>query len=445
MVSARAFAREFAAPLVLGASLVALMSPLSRQGHIGESTAVAWALLLLVVIAARRSARPSRAEFPEGLWAPEAVLLVIVCLYVVLGLARSYPLRLVAWESAPYFEFAAWAVAARLALRTKREIEIVLVLVIAGATAKSLGDLGIFFVELRRTGGTGLQDALASRIIDAPPFLLAPIALFLAVGGGLVPHVRRLCWVATAIILVVLAASLTRSYWLGLLIGIVVAAAAKRGPAATRLLIGTLGLLVLVALVTFAAPRPLSTPFRLVEHRLVSYTSHQLHAKDETLATRRQDELRGAWRAISADRLLGRGIGGSIPRTFAPLEATEGYRVAFLHNYFVQVLLKLGIVGFAAFGWIVVALLRQFRVLATVPDPFASSVAAGVLAMWVMESAQLLLYPKTSIFHIPAYMGFSVALVLGAHAATRAPTAHPLAHTEGPITSGATADLSSAR
>ena len=71
----------------------------------------------------------------------------------------------------------------------------------------------------------------------------------------------------------------------------------------------------------------------------------------------------------------------------------------------------------AAFAWVVVATLRLFLAVATVSDPFAGSLAAGVLAMWVMESAQLLLYPKTSIFHIPAYMGASVALVL-AEAAT---------------------------
>jgi O-antigen ligase len=412
IATAREALRARPLPAGYAAALLVLMSPLSRSGHIAESSAVTWLMVLALAVACWRAGFVRGRTLPRSIVVAQMTLLTVVGLYAIVGLSRGYGVRLVAWEANPFLEFAAFLLLARVIVRSRQDAQLVLVFLLAGAAVKGVADAGVFGWNVAHSPYTFLTAGLANRIIDVAPFLLTPVALFLAVGWG-VGRRARVALVATSLVLTaVLIASLTRSFWIGLVAGVFAGVAVERGPTARRMLTVALITGCVVGAAYAVSPRGLvGAPGRVIKERFYDYTRKQIHSHDLTLATRRQDELRQAWRSARYDDFLGRGVGGTVPRTFAPLTTTEGPRIAFLHNYYAQILVKMGIAGLAAFLWLIGAAVYELGRAARIRRQFDGAVVAGVLAAWVMEGFQLLLYPKTNIFHVGAFMAALLGLV----------------------------------
>lgn len=405
--------RERPLPTAYAASLLVLMSPVSTSGHIAQSSAVLWLMVAILGAMCWRAGALRPRPVPRPLLFALGGLLFLVSLYALVGLARGNGIRLVAWEANPYFEFVAFLALARFAIRSSEDVKLVLVVILGGAVLKSCGDVLVFGWDLWRSPHhQSLQTGLSNRIEDVAPFLLAPVALILAAGWPLRRRSRAALFAVFLVLAAVMLASLTRSFWVGFVLAIVIAALVDRGPTARRVLASVAAVSCLLAVGFAIAPHGVAgAPVRLLKERLYDYTTAQARSPDLTLATRRQDELRQAWRSARYDWFLGRGLGGTMPRTFAPLTSTEGSRVAFLHNFFAQVLVKMGVVGLLAFFAVIAAAFAALHNALRSRRDFDRAVVAAVIAAWVMEGVQLLLYPKTNIFHVGAFMAALLGIV----------------------------------
>jgi O-antigen ligase len=349
-----------------------------------------------------------------------ALLAVFVCGYAAYGLAQGHSLRLVVWDGEPYLEFGAYLLIASLVIRTAELARRICIVLVVGAAVKALYDLGVFAADVG-TLTPSLTQIESHRIVDAVPFLLVPVGLFLSFASNVRGRQRLLllsCSVVTAGVLVL---TFTRTYWLGLAAGLVVAMCFERGPATKRLLILIGATLLLFSAVAIVRPSTL-TPIK----QRASYTIDQLSAHPgKPLEKRRQVETRIAWKRIRASHFLGTGLGATI---HIPLSVTvpwdKNQNIASLHIYFLQVLLKLGLLGFLVFLALCVQTTAVVISAARQTSAQTRTLAAGLLALWIIETVQLLLYSAPTLFHVPAFIAtiFVIARLLLQTARTPTPS-----------------------
>src|SRR5439155_9654030 len=156
--------------------------------------------------------------------------------YAGYGVAQGRSLRIVAWDAEPYLEFGAYLVTASLVIRTVSIARSIAIVLVAGAAAKSLYDLVVFASNVG-TLTPSLAQIESHRIVDAVPFLLVPVGLFLGLGPNVPRWQRFLLLGCSSLSTAVLVLTFTRTYWLVLAAGLIVAMCFERGPAAKRLLI----------------------------------------------------------------------------------------------------------------------------------------------------------------------------------------------------------------
>lgn len=388
--------------VLFGLGLVVLLSPISAPGGTARSSTVAWAILAVVVSTTlwRHGVQGLRPPLESRLLLNVAMLAVVVIGYAGYGLAKGHSLRLVAWDGEPYLEFGAYLVAASLVVRTRELARCLCIVLIVAGAAKALYDLVVFAEDLG-TLTPSLTQIESHRIVDAVPFLLVPLGLLLSFAPNVKGRQRLLLLSCSTLSVGVLVLTFTRTYWLGLAIGLIVAMAFERGPAAKRLLMLIGAALLLFSALALARPNTL-TPIK----ERASYTIDQLSAHpSKPLEKRRQVETRIAWSRIRESHFLGTGLGATIhiPRSVTvPWDHNQD--VASLHVYFVQVLLKLGLLGLLVFLALCLQTTAVLVVAARKTSSQARTVAAGLLALWVVEAVQLLFYSAPELFHIPAFV-----------------------------------------
>jgi O-antigen ligase len=415
--AARMQLRQISASVAtLAAGLVVLMSPLSRDGRQQWSTLVAWLLVLAVasVEASQHGWRSLVPRLPRAILYTALALLAVALLYAAYGLARGHPGRLVAWEAQPYLEFCAFLIVSAAVLKTHRDAWLVVWALVAAATIKATYDVLIMAWGLLRTQ-VSLEQIEAHRIVDAVPFLIAPLALFAAAGYERGSRERRALLVCALLIIGVLAVTLTRTYWLGFAVGLGAAAAVERGRIAVRALAPlALGAAVLAVAAPFF-PQGVHAVGSRIDFTLQQIQPHGKANSADPIAERRVVESRLAWRAAKRSELVGDGFGARIyiPQKYIAHWKEHTNYVASLHDYYLQVLLNAGLLGLVtllALGMTCVATVgRRVR---REHVPVTRALAAGVLALVVMEAIQMLSYSFPTTFHIAAFVAVAVALVL---------------------------------
>ncbi|HEV2776016.1 MAG TPA: O-antigen ligase family protein [Solirubrobacteraceae bacterium] len=305
------------------------------------------------------------------------------------GLARGNDLVLLTGQLLPALTFAAAFVAAGPLLAQLGPVRWPLTLAALGVV------LGLPGIIHEASWVFGFVDAELVRFLD-PSALVCVTALVLVV--GLVLRERPGLGLAVALALAVLVLlTFTRSYWLGAVVAILLLiatqAVARLGPGATRrptrrralAIAGTMGLIAVAAVgvanVTGAAG--------LVADRLEGPAEG---AMDSSRVVR-VFELKAAWEQVRRHPVAGLGAGGEYATLSQDGSDLIVYgRSNFIHNAYLYLPLKFGLVGFMAalallfgLGW---AVARGFRVAyrsgavwdATHAATFAGLCAASVTA-----------------------------------------------------------------
>ena len=389
--------------ILLRKPIYGLYAVLVQLAFIGDSAGVtllemiAFVLLLIVL----GQAMLSLARAPD-LWqrgrpwlTPLLVFLGWCVLNVAIALLEGVLLQSWLREFFPLLNYGLMLVA-YIRIRNREDFKTLTVIVV-----------GIVFLVATRDFLYSLRFALGMPVL---PNLYAFLVNLLSTRGGvlfaLLPVVmgvtllyqsrHMLMWIVSISLIVtggtVTLLGGTRTAWVGTLVALVVWTLLRvRKPGKIRLqsLIATgvsvALLLVLLALVSsgmglgggFLRRVPLARGVSLGDR--VSMMSPEVLARDWSVIGR-MNEIEAALREFLYSPLLGRGLGYQLTSLAHPWEArmmTRGY----LHNAFVWMLLKLGIIGVALFAWLMVALgSRLWRVR----DRFGSSESQFIVALLVL-------------------------------------------------------------
>jgi O-antigen ligase len=403
-------------PWVLAGGLTVVMSPISRDGTQLLSTAAtmffAASLALGVILSGRW--RSAWAAVPRGARRAQIGLLALLLLSAGIGLAEGHSPRLVAWDLEPFFEFAAFAWLGLAVLRDAADRRRIVATLIAVGGLKAGYDLIVFIRGFTpQLQAAGLDGFLANRVLDPGPMLALPLAFLWML------HAGRPSWrswwplLSIALILPLLVISFTRSYWLGFVLAAILVVFAERGTILRRsAIIAGVGAVAIAVGAVVAPHGPIRHAVDLVQKR-IAYTSEQVSSSATPLQRRRQDETKDALNAALDGHLLGAQAGSLVPIKFAQ-KTNEVQDTAGFHNWFLQVLFKIGALGLILFLWLIGACIWAMWRARRASRGWDRVVVLGALAVWLMESVQLLLNPETVSFHIPAIMGALCAAALAA-------------------------------
>jgi len=398
-----------------GVDLIWLLSPVNRDGNLFQSSVIA------VVIVAALSAKVIIGQkdldlrVPKSLVGPFVLFGIVILAYSLLGLLAHHSLYLVLWDVEPLAEFAAFGLLALSALKNFRDAEAVVLILLAGAVVKACYDL-ILFLNGVTLADLTLFSILSNRILDVVPFLLVPVGLFFGLSSKSLDRKLSFVLAGTAVIAVVLLASFTRSLWLGLLVGVASGLIVDRSQTSRRIL-KIVGLIMVAVALLLPIPVVRRTASLVVSRE--AFTITQLLHPPTAIAARRQNESEVAFAAIEQSHFLGSGEGATIPATFATtnvekrLATLHNYNgVPGLHDYYLQVLWKLGLIGFIVFLWCGLSVVRLLVRKARSLSGLQRGLALGVIAVWAMEGIQMALYNALSIYHIPAFLAVTLAMVI---------------------------------
>lgn len=422
---------------VYGLGVVWLMSPVSRNGNTTQSSVAVLAFIVcLAVTLQRERALSRRPMLPTAVNRAQLVLLIVILCYALIGLLARHSIRLILWDVQPFLEFAAFAILGSFVLRSEDDVANVFWIVALGAIAKAGLDLYIFFGAFKSGHGADLNYYIQDRIFDAAPVLVLPIILFVALQSD-IPRWRDavikrgpllstlLLFGGAAIIGASLALSFTRTFWLGLALGVPIAAALARGRILRRIVVAGAVITILVAGAAIAQPQGVVGRWITLSEQRIQYTVTQIQAPSNSFHARRQDEITSAYPAIVQSHFLGRGAGASIPLSIPTVFAQEQLTgiVPYLHNYYVQAALNFGVPGLAALAWLTFVVATNLVRRVTQATGFEQALVAGILAAWVIEAVQLATLSTPVMFHTAALMGALTALGLGRQAigASKAP------------------------
>ncbi|MBN1885186.1 MAG: O-antigen ligase family protein [Candidatus Krumholzibacteriota bacterium] len=298
----------------------------------GSQTALGLAVLSWCVLAALRRVPPPRRT---GLEYP---LLVFVLVSIVAALAGERPaeglgnLRNLLLASIPFV--VAWTATDR-----RRMGGLYAVLLVSGAASAAYG-IAVFLLH-RGEGTLGRTPGPFSTAMTYGGILLLFVSVFAAVGigPGVSRRLRAASLAGAALAAVALFFSFTRSAWIGCVVSLAVSFSVMR----RRLLVPALLLLVVVLLL-------LPAPYRA---RVTSIWDPDQHANRQRI-----ELLRGGLGIVRDHPVLGVGTMdlADVYRRYKPPGAIHVH--GHMHNIFLQVAVTRGIVGLAAFCWLLVALFR---------------------------------------------------------------------------------------
>ncbi|MFE6646205.1 O-antigen ligase family protein [Nocardioides sp. NPDC057772] len=258
---------------------------------------------------------------------------------------------------------------------------------------------------LVRPAGTALSPIEYGTLMG----MLLPIALHVGF------HHRNLNlfvrWAPVALICMIIAASSSRSAYLGAAIAVLVCMigwSRKQRGLVLGLAVGGLSLVFLVA------PRIIN-----------SVTGMFVGAEEDPSVTSRTDSYGVAWFFVERNPFFGRGLGTFLPK----------YRI--FDNQYLQMMVSIGIVGVLLFVAFVVATFIQLaRVYRACEDPKTRDLVIALIGAAAAGFAGLAFFDA---FAFPMTMG-TIFLVLGLGSAVTRLTAHPPPVDERPSLAGQVAD-----
>lgn len=380
---------------VAGLLLAAICSPISltlQEVSVGLAVA-AW---LVSLVAARRLPQRSPATLPILLW----------LLAGLLSMGQTVNLHTSLHGLRKILKVAATLFVVSEVMCTRRRVGALLWMIAAGAAVVSLD--GLFQVV------TGLEP-LRHQAVGAAPGGLArltatfghandfgvyassilPLCLLLALQQRQ-PRRRGMCWALIALVGTALLLTLSRA-------GVLAAAAGLLAFGVIRRAWKTLAAVALVAAVgLWCLPSPLR-----------AWAAAQGSWFDALVQPERPQMWQAAIRMFLAHPIVGVGVNTFVLNYSTYKLPTDSIVSAYAHNQYLHLLAELGLVGFAAFGWLLFRSALAWRPLLRFDDPWVRATAAAfgssVIAFLVVGLLESALYSS----HTNLYFWLSLGLLIG--------------------------------
>ena len=341
---------------------------------------------------------------PREMLAPLAVWLAVCAFGTVSGLVRGNPLRAMGIELVG----AMWPFVGLVVMQAfrRRSLGYALVALVVIGCLHTVFGLSMLQVYHRRLGGIYFTTVTG----------IAAVGLWIAAVLAPRRRTRVLCLAAMIPMLMHLFFSFTRGYWLGFIAGFVTASAlawrdlGRFAPAVRiRRLVVVPALLVVAACTLGVAFLYFGGPNLLEAAGGRFSSSFSTQATTETLSNIvRLDEYDKAIGAALKSPIVGQGIGYSfITRDFLTRVLRDQW---FVHNYYLLLWLKMGVLGLAAFAVLTVSFMRAaLRVASQDEDWRVRAWSLGAVAMTV----QLLVILTTNYSLADLNTASTVAFVWG--------------------------------
>jgi O-antigen ligase len=386
--------------LAAGAAAFAAYGETSIQ----RDLAIVLVLTVYATLSFAVAAASGRWSLPlSGLSVALLALAVTTGVAVVHGLARGNPVSYLSLEVFPLavLVFALGVGGLRLGPGDLRLVKWALVLVgLAGA------GYGFFYFA---TTGMRAQGVPFSPVPGLVALVLLTLMLF-----DPAPRPRPGTVVLFGLLVLHQILTFTRGFWLGLIVGVPFACAVylfhrRGGRAAWRKVLVTLGLVGLVlvlGLLLASSWLGLSETIGLLGGRLAS--SFETENRPETVSNIvRLVELRTSLLHILASPWIGYGHGSTlvVRQFFFPRTGPQWY----VHQSYVMISLKQGLIGLLAFLWVLFAALR----LGLKGAARADGAAAGWSAASAVATAFTMIVGLTNYFYFMVTMNFLLALLWG--------------------------------
>jgi putative inorganic carbon (HCO3(-)) transporter len=365
-------------------------------------------VLLLSILAGLYLRHPG--EFPLQTRLNRHLLLLSVFTYVSLwlgSLTLSLPLpllpsneRFADWKN--YVEMFVLFMAVTSAIQTKRQMKILLVLMMVSVLRANMGfyhtvserDFSHFDYGLRYAGALGYAGENGLAAFEAQ-FVLLCLGLFSGVRGL---RFKLLIAVSVALALYCLMFSFSRGGYLGLLAGLLFLGLAKQRR-----------YLLVVAVILFSWQTMVPNAVR--ERVLMTYDGGQVDSSSGERVQLWQD----AMSIIPKNPILGTGFD-----TYKLLGRSEDYTDT--HNYYMKITVEGGLVGLVLFLVLLWKLLREgISLLKETDDRFFQGLGLGFGAMVVCVFAVNLFGDRWTFQQVTAYMWVALALVCRARVLNREP------------------------
>lgn len=360
------------------------------------------ALFFLILIGDRlRLVLDGRISTPRmPIFGPIAIFLGAVVFSSVVGIAAGA--SIIEWplEAFPYACLALVPIVARrLTVKSLSRVFFVYCVVVSIQSVRAIG-------EFASGGFIRLQTASFS----VHPGLAAVVLLSLSVMHE-ERRWRRWASAALFVTFLQLVSTMTRGYWLGFLGAafVVYYAAWRTVPARTfrRLLIGSFAVIGFVAIALYL----LLVRWGLLEVlQVLGKRAETLSALGADASTRvRMAEWRAAWKYFLESPIIGKGYGFHLG-FLDPIFLKRGTLNWWVHNSYLLLLLKMGIIGLVAFLGVIVAYLREaVRIIRS-----TRGASRAFVVGFIGNVVQLLVMAATNYtFDSPVNMPY-VALILGA-------------------------------
>lgn len=406
--------------LGLAAGLGVLYNPwfnyayLYTRGWRGGATLAAITASIVLLLSAALIVRAARGAKLERFPTPWDKPLLLFSLFPLIGLAHGFyrgnqPREILA-ELFPFAAFYAFFFLTPLALKSRREIKRVLLILSLWLSLSSLIGLILYFTRgynfafyILVAGG------LIPRLSDFLPALLLPFAV-----AFLLTLKSRwyIAYLPAALFIAVLILSYFRSLWLGVIAAITFLLVLTK-PSAVKA-VRFLGLLLLAGMIIFLLDAVVSYYSLYPNQATVSQSLGERGEQTFVLEGPLSNSTVGRWLAyrslideIWRSPLLGKGLGG----TFQHYAGWTAF-LSSAPNYYLSLGAQLGLPALLAFTALMLLFFREgLRRLGSQQDSAHKALVLGILAGFVSIGVVLLTFPSLLHYPLAAYLGTGAALL----------------------------------
>lgn len=419
----------------LALTLVAVNNPLNVLviSRLTNNILMACGLCLVILLIVAR--HPQGRRFPPvstPLDRPFLWFSLLTLGYALYGVFRGNPWSFVLEDLFPFVCFFGFYWVTKRIVRNPKEIQLLLIFVGLSGLARAVYELylehaALFGVLMHETEGLlmdmDIEGRGVPRIMDF--MVLSPLLTGLAVlllTCHLPRSLRKWLWLFAGVLFYLLVLTFFRSLWVGFLVGLLVIwlAAEKRYRLRLAGAVVVLAmLLVSISQVARAVPGFQGIGLLGVVTERAMLTLEQVSDPGASDRASRNMEFNDILAAARDSHFAGIGLGGIFGKTFyteydaayPEIGVSEGKQHG-VFNFFLGILLRMGLLGFALclrLVWITGK--ESLRLIRRMQQELARAYGIGLLASLFGYGAALMTFSALYQFPIAAYMGTSVALV----------------------------------
>jgi O-antigen ligase len=331
------------------------------------------------------------------------------------GMLRNNEILYIIGDLFQALEFCIFFVLTTIAIRNKKQIELLLWGILISSIATSLLEIMMIFTGSARR--VRIDSAVIPRIGNCIGFFLAlefPVLVCLYMYLGNKKHKLPL---ATLISLfgLTLILTFTRTLWIGAFTALLfVTFVIRSGLGKMKIILALISIVVILFIVTlpvqYLSKFASKSLYELVMGRL-AFTLTQIFSPQSPVQVTRLNELIGVFKAITRSPIIGLGLGATY---WGPTGKVESIFLQkhFIHNSYAQIALRMGLLGLSAYFWIAfIFIKRGLFVYKSIHNRASKGLVLGLVASFVGMAVAAITTQPLLRHPITPYLGTAMALV----------------------------------